>query len=303
VQQVDKILCPTDFSANAHGALLQALDLAQRHDASVDLVHVANAPHYVRRDMVGFLGERGARPLNEIALEAAEGRVKKLLSELDESQRSRITPYTRFGDPAETLVHFAAAHHADLIVLGASGLPRLSKYVLGGVANKVLRRAERPVLCVPSDQAKPFEKVVVATDFSDCAASALDAAFRLSSVHGAELNVIHVTPSAWTLPPDLNVGLPGDNQNWLELLRSEAAEQLEKFVEEARSRGVSVDGTVLETGSPAHAVLDYAERNNCDLIALGTHGRSGVTRMMLGSVAEAVVHHATVPVLTVHKPE
>lgn len=301
VEKISKILCPTDFSEPAEGALLQALHLAKAHQASIDLIHVANAPHYVRRDMVGFLGERGARPLNEIAIEAAEGRIQKLLSKLDESEKSLVTSYTRFGAPAGTLVQFADAHHADLVVLGASGLPRLSKYVLGGVANKVLRHMKPPVMCVPSDTAKPFAKVLVATDFSDCSAVALDAAWRISKVYDPEISVLHVAPSAWTLPPDLSVGLPGDNRNWLDLLRSEANEQLEQFVQDGRSRGVRIASSVLETGSPAHAVLEYARQNPTDLIVLGTHGRSGVARMMLGSVAEAVVHHAHVPVLAVRK--
>lgn len=301
MEKVAKILCPTDFSENAHGALLQALELAKRHQAKVDLIHVANAPHYVRRDMVGFLGERGARPLNEIALEAAQGRIQKLLASLDESERALIETFTRFGAPADTLVQFADAHHADLVVLGASGIRRLSKYVLGGVANKVLRRMAPPVLCVPSDTARSFDKVLVATDFSDCSAAALDTAWKVVGERDVEICVMHVTPSAWTLPPDLSVGLPGDHQNWLELLRSEAKQQLDEFVEQARARGVEVTTTVLETGSPAHAVLEYAEQNGSDLIALGTHGRSGVARMMLGSVAEALVHHANVPVLAVRQ--
>jgi nucleotide-binding universal stress UspA family protein len=141
--------------------------------------------------------------------------------------------------------------------------------------------------------------VVVATDFSDCSATALDVAATLSKAPGASLTVIHVTPSVWSLPPDLSVGLPGDSQNWFELLKNEGQRRLEEFVERARSRGVNPTGCEVLTGSPAHAVLEYARQNDCDLIVVGTHGRSGVVRMMLGSVAEAVVHHATTPVLTV----
>jgi nucleotide-binding universal stress UspA family protein len=249
--------------------------------------------------MVGFLGARGARPLNEIALDAAQEQTKELLAGLSEEQQKLITPYHRFGDPADTLVHFAQAHHADLVVLGSSGQSRLTKYILGGVANKVLRRTQQAVICVPSDRARPFTKVLMATDFSECSRAALEFAWKLTRVYDAAIEVLHVTSRAWNFPEDLSVGIPDDHQNWFELLRREAEAEQKKFVGAAVTAGVQVNGTVVEAGSPAHTILDYAERSGADVIALGTHGRSGVARLMLGSVAEAVVHHAKVPVLTV----
>lgn len=296
---IQRILCPTDFGACAHGALSQALLLAKMFNAHVDLLHVANVPRYVRRDMVGVLGAEGAKPLNEIALEECGKHMDALLSELPPAERKAVTSHCRFGAPLGTIMHYAEAHAADLIVMGATGKTRLSKYILGGVAGKTIRHAECPVLCVPHDEARDFKSILVATDFSACSWQALGSGSLLAAKSGAKLSVAHVTPSAWSLPPGLNVGLTGQGTNWLELLQREAREQLDEFVDKARSQGVRVDDKVLLMGSPAQSLLHHAKESSTDLIVVGTHGRSPVARLMLGSVAETIVHNALVPVLTV----
>ncbi len=301
MKTLERILCPTDFGACAHGALMQALGLANSHHARIDLLHVANVPRYVRRDMVGFMGSAGAKPLSDIAIEEADKQMSSILAGISEADRQRMTVHTRFGAPVATIMHYAKAHHADIIVMGAAGKARISKYILGGVAGKTVRHAECPVLCVPGEQARQFKKVLVATDFSACSESALDAAAFLAGAAGATLVVAHVTASAWSLPPELSVGAPGQTSNWLELLQREAREQLDDFVSRASSVGTRIDDKVLLIGSPAQSLLHHAAEGSYDLIVLGTHGRSAVARLMLGSVAETVVHHAAVPVLTVRE--
>lgn len=297
-----RICCPTDFGACAHAALRQALRLAEAHDASVDLAHVANLPHYGGRDVVGRLGNSGSKPLLELALAESNKQMDALMRELTLAERQRVTTHCLVGSPAAAIVEHAQARGSDLIVLGASGKARLSKYVLGGVAQKTIRHAACPVLCVPdAETVRSFKTILVGTDFSECSMHALRVACGLAARESAKVVVAYATPTAWTLPPGLSIG-QNEGTHWLELLQREAREQLDEFVDKARVLGLATSAHELLMGSPAQALLDYQRRNPVDLLVMGTHGRTPIARLMLGSVTETVVHNTEVPILTVRGP-
>ena len=295
-----RILCPTDFGACARTALRQALRLAEAHDAKVDLVHVANVPHFVGRDVAGKLGA-GSKHLLEIALAESNRQMDALMRELTLAERQRLTTHCLVGSPAAAIIEHAQARHSDLIVLGAAGEARLSKYMLGGVAAKTVRQAPCPVLCVPADDVESFQTILVGTDFSECSMHALKVALALAARTQAKVIVAHAAPTAWSLPPGLALG-QGEGTNWLELLQREAREQLDEFIDKARVRGLVTHDRALLIGSPAQSLLQYAQKHTVDLIVLGTHGRGSIARLMLGSVTETVVHNAEIPVLTVRGP-
>ncbi|HEU5075884.1 MAG TPA: universal stress protein [Polyangiaceae bacterium] len=296
------IFCPTDFGPCAHAALRQALRLAEAHDARVDLAHVASVPHFASRDVVGKLGSAGSKPLLEIALAESNKQMDAVMRELTLAERRRVTTHCLVGSPAAAIIEHAQVHDVDLIVLGASGKARLSKYVLGGVAQKAIRNAHCPVLCVPDEEhVHGFQTILVGTDFSECSMHALRAACGMAARENAKVIVAHAAPTAWSLPPGLSVGV-GEGTHWLELLQREAKQQLAEFVEKAKVLGFGVSEHELLIGSPAQSLLQYAQQHAVDLIVLGTHGRAPVARLMLGSVTETVVHNAQIPVLTVRGP-
>lgn len=304
MNRLEQIFCPTDFGECARAALRQALRLAEAHDAHVDLAHVVNVPHFVGRDVVSKLGNTGSQTLLELALAESNQQMDTLMRELTLAERRRVATHCLVGSPAAAIVEHATVRGSDLIVLGASGKARLSKYVLGGVAQKTIRHAPCPVLCVPdTDGVRSFRTILVGTDFSECSLHALRLASALAASEQAQLIVAYATPSAWSLPSDLGVGAGGEGSNWLELLLREAREQLDEFVGKARAQGIAVDTQELLMGSPAQALLQYAAKHDVDLMVLGTHGRAPIARLMLGSVTETVVHNAEVPVLTVRGPD
>jgi nucleotide-binding universal stress UspA family protein len=142
----------------------------------------------------------------------------------------------------------------------------------------------------------PLRKILVPTDFSPCAAAALDYATELASKFDAEIRLVHVQPSlpAYASFPT-PVPLPAE---WVESMRKQAQTELGK--EAGRVQRVKV-GTELREGTIHESVLAAATSFAADLIVMGTHGRRGVSHVLLGSVAERVVRQSTVPVLTVRE--
>lgn len=145
-----------------------------------------------------------------------------------------------------------------------------------------------------------IDKLLVPIDFSECSRPALDTAAHLANALGAELHVLHV----WQLPefgsPSRTaLGNPTAWQSLANRVEAHVREQLDAFVGEARSRGVSIAKASTLPGLAPLTIVDTATRENYDLIVMGTHGRTGLQRVFLGSVAEKTLRHAPCPVLTV----
>ena len=139
-----------------------------------------------------------------------------------------------------------------------------------------------------------FQRIVCATDFSDTAEAAWLIARDLAAVHRAELTLVHVFPD---LPPSPDVAVPNVIQVWEEQQRW-VNEELERRVADAAARGIRAHA-VLKHGPAADGLVDAVSEAHADLLVVGTHGRTGLERVLLGSVAEAVVRKAPCAVLTV----
>ncbi|MCC6996603.1 MAG: universal stress protein [Deltaproteobacteria bacterium] len=142
-----------------------------------------------------------------------------------------------------------------------------------------------------------WQKIVCAVDFSDCARVALANAITLACQNGAQLALVHV------LKPPVGAAMaepifpPAD---LLTQLETDLGKELERWRQSALDAGVErVTGDVIVAYDIHHALLDYAKKNNADAVVIGTHGRTGFKRLVLGSVAEHVVRHTHIPVVVV----
>ncbi|MDK2891832.1 universal stress protein [Methanohalophilus sp.] len=142
---------------------------------------------------------------------------------------------------------------------------------------------------------KTYKRILVATDGSENVKNAIDWSVELARVTGAQLFAIYVIS-------DVDVGLATRGANWAEALKEHLKEEGNraiKYVEDkAKKAGVEVEAVIIE-GNPTDAILKYAENNGIELIVIGTLGKRGIKRFLLGSVAENVVRHSTKPVLVV----
>jgi len=143
-----------------------------------------------------------------------------------------------------------------------------------------------------------YERILVPTDGSDATREAVQQAVDLAAEHGATIHALYVVNSASF------AGLPMDSswENVSAMLSEEGSAALDDVTELAEERGVDVVRE-LSDGNPAREIVRYAEDEDCDLVVMGTHGRGGIDRLLLGSVAEKVVRSSTVPVLTVRVGE
>jgi universal stress protein A len=138
-----------------------------------------------------------------------------------------------------------------------------------------------------------FHRIVVPTDFSECAQEAWRVARRIASFAGSELVLAHVLAAA---PQKEGLLLPEPGPTQEERLQKRAADSLDEWA--ATADGTTVR-TAVKSGRPADEIVSLASDERADLIVMGTHGRGDITRLLLGSVADAVVRHAPCPVLLV----
>jgi nucleotide-binding universal stress UspA family protein len=145
-----------------------------------------------------------------------------------------------------------------------------------------------------------FTRIVCATDFSDSSEHAQRYAIGLAEVFGAELRLVHVVElpflPTYSLAGVPNLALP------VEQLEEGARQHLEQAVAACRAIHANTEGTV-RTGSPFVEVINYAREIEADLIVVGTHGRTGLSHMLIGSVAEKIVRKAPCPVLSIKHPD
>jgi nucleotide-binding universal stress UspA family protein len=139
-----------------------------------------------------------------------------------------------------------------------------------------------------------YDRILVPTDGSAQVESAIEHAVEVADVHGASVHGLHV------IGTDAFAGVAMET-SWGsidQLLRDDAEEAVERIRDLAAERGVPVRTEVVE-GNPSREIVSYAESTDCDLVVMGTHGRGGIDRLLLGSVAESVVRASSVPVTTV----
>ena len=140
-----------------------------------------------------------------------------------------------------------------------------------------------------------FKKILVPVDFSDVSAKALKVALELASDMDAEITVLHaVSMSAVSLPVD---GVPVFNDEMIEEELGQAKKSLSEFLKDKKGKAKITE--VVCFGEPTSEVNNYSDENKSDMIVMGTHGRTGLFHLLMGSVAESVLRDATVPVLCV----
>ena len=290
-----KILAALDFGDSSLEALRQARALAHAVGGTLAACHVLPGSH----DLADLFPSRSLVADTDIVAEDRQVREAlkehvrtKLGLELDEVFIERGSTYA-------ALVHCAQNHAADFLVVGSHEGRALTRAVLGSVAERAVRHAHCSVLV-----ARPAQKagvVVAATDLSDPSLPAIAAGAAAAKRRGAKLLV--VSALEW------NEGAAGAAAGLIGAmpvvapveLQRQVREVLRSTLEQAMTRAGAVGEARVLDGPPAPAIVDCATEVGAELIVVGTHGRTGLARLALGSVAEHVIRDADCSVLAVRQ--
>ena len=288
----DQILFPTDGSDGAAVAVAHVFDVAAYHDATVHILNVADTTQesalQLQDETSDVLEQKG----NEIVEEAA--------TQAEDRGVDTVTAVVQ-GEPYREIIEYADTHEIDLVVMPTHGRRGLERFLLGSTTERVVRRADVPVLTIqPDDDARithPYTNVLVPTDGSECANQALSLGVSIADTEGAALYLL----SAISIPA---LGADSRPDIQMEILEESAHELLDEAEAFAEKAGVEATAKDVEYGSSIHkAILTYIEEHDIDLVVVGTHGRTGFDRYVLGSVTDYLVRTSPIPVLTVRAPE
>lgn len=292
---LDRLLVPTDFSACADQALRHAKRLARSYEAELHLLHVI--PVAAAHPMLGVQATPSERT----------DRVMEQFDEVVETLNLDDLSYElaiEHGEGvASTVLEYAENHALDLIVVGTHGRRGVQRLMLGSETEEILRRADRPVLTVgQGDNGKsgfPPERLLVPVDLSVHSRDALRHAAAVAQYFEVRLDLIHVIESVATYDPagPYQAVLPSE-ENALPTVKKNIRDTLHDLAEELPLPTENV--RVYVGQSPAVPfIVDVATEEDIDLLVLSSHGRSGLERFLIGSVAEKVIRTAPCPVFVV----
>jgi nucleotide-binding universal stress UspA family protein len=290
------ILFAADFSERSREAFRVACSLANEQKTRLFVVHVLEKEQ-VGEPPVAFDRQGVPIALGAGIFEDPES-VKNGLREFYTPTHPIDLFYdVRAGEAAEELLQMAGEIGCDLIVLGTHGRSGVRRLLTGSVAEGVLRKAQCPVLALRTleltEPARGLRVVLHPSDFSPRSEAALSVARALAREHGAQLVVLHVAPPAILMSGTMAVGMEPS-------FYVDALDEVRKRVE---GPDLKYPVTIrLSRGEAAAEILREAEELGASLIVMGTHGRTGLPRLVMGSVAEAVIRESRCPVLGVKMP-
>ena len=269
VGRFDKILLATDGSDYSAGATRIAIAMAAKAGAKLFVLTALPDP-----------SDGVAPDLSEEKRVAAEA----ILAAVRQSAEAANVPCeanARYGhDPYEVIVKEIKDTQADVVVMGRRGRRGLARLILGDATAKVIGYAPCSVLVVP-EKGEMWGPVLVATDGSRSSDAACVTAARIAHCCGSPLAV-------------LSVMVPSHS----EARQAEARQIVDRVVAALKKDGIAAEG-IVERGITEEAILETVKRRRVGLIVLGSHGRTGLGRILFGSKAERVIEHAPCPIMVV----
>jgi nucleotide-binding universal stress UspA family protein len=305
-----KILVPLDGSELAEKALRYARTPAARIGAEVILLHVCG-PEECHCEAEKCT----AQPMHRVYVEHTAQMFRNSL-EAVAADKIEIGWEILVGDPAAQIVSYAREQNADRIIMASHGRSGIGRWVIGSVADKVARESPVPVVIIraSAEEAErsdmPDSKILVLLDGSDMAEQVLPFAIEHAEMSGRKVVLLRICE-----PPDIESPFfyhltrveypPTKPLIWDDYVKEVMAkcedktkEYLAGIEKRLKDDGLKVSSEIL-VGKPADEIVDYVGKHSFNLIAMTTHGRSGLTRWAYGSVADRVLHTASCPLLLV----
>lgn len=279
------ILLATDLSSRCDRALDRAVALAAEWNARLLVLHVLKERSEASSGPSWWQQKRDPK-------ERARARVQR---DLRGAEGVDLEVLVEQGDPEDVILRASQGRHCGLIVTGVASDETFGRALLGSTVDALVRRSEIPVLIVKSRPTGPYQNVMASTDFSEGSRAALGNAATLFPK--AKLSLFHAFDLAFE-------GLTTDKVAAYNRGSSEAFTACRSFIEETPETRDRVDevAIVCRQGDPGEHLQDLVEADGSDLIVLGTEGRTGLARMLVGSVAQRLLASLSVDALVVRRP-
>lgn len=282
-------LVPYDGSDQSEYALEVAVNSFD--DDRIVLLHVVE-PFADHTEAGGFTSQRYQQQID-----AAEGLLAEVIDSIPDG--TSVETEIRYGRPAHEIVAVADELAVDAIVIGSHGRDGAKRLLLGSIAESVIRRAPVPVTVVREQSAAPGrrpERIVVPFDGSDESKRALEYAIeQYPEAEKTAVYAVYPPPEVRDTEPD---SLPAELEDWSEHVDDHIGGILDLASEYAEETDQSIE-TDTAVGEPTDGIIKYANEHDTDLIVIGSHGRDGLKRLVLGSVAETVARRAPTSVTVV----
>ena len=300
---IKKILFPTDFSECADQALCHATYLAQKFESELIMLHTIvmyeddpNSPDQRFPELIQCY---------DAMEEVAHTRMDECVD--DETKKAiKISKVNVRGlSPSSKILEYAEENGIDLITLGTHGRTAVSHFLLGSVAERVVRSAPCPVLTIgpehgPESKSMVYKRILVPVDFSEPCKNALRYAFTLGRLYEATIDLLHVV-EGW-IHPAFYTTWDKSILDFMPDIQSKTMKAMDEFITDLDPSRLSIE-THVDEGKPHSVIVDFAEERKTNLIVIATRGLGAIDHILLGSTAEKVVRQAPCPVLSVKTPE
>jgi len=278
-----KVLVPYDFSETANYALNFAVSLAKNYsEIEITLLHVIETPVSTGMSTMGG----GLDPIPDFEnqvffMELIEKR-KDQFQELEKKYKDsfvKLTTKISLGNVFKGITESIQEQNSDLIIMGSKGATGIEEVIVGSNTEKVVRTANCPVITIKAEtDVKDMKKVVFASDFRDSDEEVANRFKRIQSVFNAEFYFVIINT-------------PGSFET-----TRESMSRIRTFVQKHRFENVKAE--IYNSLSEESGIIEFADDIDADLIAMTTHGRTGLVHLITGSIAEDVVNHSKRPVWT-----
>lgn len=279
-----RILVPTDFSEEARNAYEVAIAIARRTGAAIKLLHVVEGQYYTPNFSATGDTMVGNDSMEQVfmmqLLEVTKGRMQELLKTVPHPGVD-VVQEVDVDKPISKIKRIIEEDQVDLVVMGSKGSSGLDEFLIGSNTEKVVRTATCPVLTV-KHRIKDFDvrEIVLASDFKREVRYAMDRFKAFQQLFGARMHLVYInTPGAFESSGNL---------------RQKLEDAAEKYG--LRNYTINVYNDVMEEDG----ILHFANDIKADMIMMATHGRTGLSHLLSGSIAEDLVNHTPIPVLTFH---
>ncbi len=281
-----KILACIDGSEESFNAYKNALRLAKNLGSEILVLTVVPIGPALSSALSLFVGmkdtfRKGAEKILKEALDIAEEEEIKVKDILEE------------GEPFQRIVDTAYAEEVDLIVLGKTGKSGLAKGILGSTALRTIGASPVDCLVIPKEVTLKIKKILLPVDGSEYSKKAAERALFLAKKFNASVDILFVVE----LPLEL-YETPAELVKLIETLRNEGEEIVRRMKLRFKEEGLPCDTYVVQ-GNVAEEIIGLSEKIEADLIVMGSHGKTGLKRLLLGSVSEKVINFGKKPVLVV----